>query len=575
MTEASWVLRLAHDIAHLDATDLSRVLTERGVVPTAPVTPLSLAAQLASPDAVVHALEARDAKEWATLDNLNNSTNDTTLVDRLQHLLLVTHHAGHVALRDEVVAVWPQMTARRQDSVTPLASDCVDGGVRAELSTLINALEAIETVLVSLESQPVSCPETPETTQWADNVTQHDRPELNWSLWGVVAWRCGLIGQRGHSWMPTVFSSQWRRQPTAQRASLLVHRVWDQAPEWFVTHLRTPEDSDTRDRRTFPAVSAQAWAYWTSATAMCGLTVDGCPTELAHSVISGGDLTATIAGLLGQPAGRLYADGPDSVMVTGILDPSIEYMLRQIGTWLGGGLAARYRVSQASVLRALHRGVSATAIKDFVAESIPGGPDSPIGRLIDETLSRAQAITLTNQEGHCGVMVSEPMVATLLTSDRRLAPLNWITHDTTHLESPLAVDTVHRALLAEGYPHTLRDASGELVPIDPTDDSVSLPGSGSAWATTDVAELLDSWQSQLDAQPANWFEPFIDLAMAGRVAVVVDVELSGDIKSMHLELRGFRNGRLRARDLRSDVERTIPASHIRSIVPEDPPSPEE
>jgi len=94
---------------------------------------------------------------------------------------------------------------------------------------------------------------------------------------------------------------------------------------------------------------------------------------------------------------------------------------------------------------------------------------------------------------------------------------------------------------------------------------VSLPGLGGVWGASDALELLETWRQSHDTDPVGWFTPAIERAIDQRVPVRVDVDMNGQAASFDLECRSMSNGRLRARDIRSDVERTIPVSHVVAI----------
>ena len=58
----------------------------------------------------------------------------------------------------------------------------------------------------------------------------------------------------------------------------------------------------------------------------------------------------------------------------------------------------------------------------------------------------------------------------------------------------------------------------------------------------------------------------IQLALASKSILLVEINANGKVMNFVLEPIGLANGRLRARDRKADIERTLPVSAITSIV---------
>jgi hypothetical protein len=65
-----------------------------------------------------------------------------------------------------------------------------------------------------------------------------------------------------------------------------------------------------------------------------------------------------------------------------------------------------------------------------------------------------------------------------------------------------------------------------------------------------------------------WLERQLDVAIRGKVGLTVTVKMpNGSLVDFQLEPASVAGGRLRARDRKSDLERTLPLSSIAAISP--------
>jgi hypothetical protein len=69
-----------------------------------------------------------------------------------------------------------------------------------------------------------------------------------------------------------------------------------------------------------------------------------------------------------------------------------------------------------------------------------------------------------------------------------------------------------------------------------------------------------------DQAPESDVDRKIQLALASKSILLVEINANGKMMNFVLEPIGLANGRLRARDRKADIERTLPVSAITSIV---------
>lgn len=566
MSAASHALALAHTLPTLSPEALAAVLRERAVVVGENANPLDLADLLVEPEAITRQLAALSREDLTTLQRIHS----TTAPSENEHSdfssrLITSDDPAHPGLRPEVAAVWPDIETRLNNAPIQTQPSWPTGGETAavDLTSLMATVEGVEHLIVTTEKLAVDSAELPDASTWASRLDSSLDPSNPWGVWGEIAWRAGLIGQRGTRWRPSTHAMDWRTKPLLERAQHLIEAVWAQCPGWLVESVRGWVIGDTVS--VGPLVDQTVWSTWTSLLGALGIVGSSGPTALAEALVGKAPVSEVMGEQITQRYDQLFADGPDSVVSAGPLDPALERTLRRVGQWQSGGLAARFRISVPTILQAMQSGMSAEDIQGFLSRAIPGGASSALGHLVSDTTTRAGDIAVSGGASGCSIRVADPLMGTLLVSDRRLARLGLVASSDTELTGTSSREVVHEALLDEGYPHLVYDSEGQLAPVINSTEVVSLPSVGGVWDASHASTLLDTWQRSHDTDRVTWFSPAIERAIDQRVPVRIHVDMNGQSASFELECRSVGNGRLRARDIRSDVERTIPVSHVVAI----------
>lgn len=573
MSVNKWTLGVFHELSGAPADVLARLLTERGVVAQAEADPLTLARQLVSADAITSQLQLLTEDELDALDALfdqdppahSSAPDEASGLPEEAHTRQLVHTVDSTtALRPEIAALWPEIRTLRDRATPPAVNPGVSdqGPAAIDVAAVMSSLEGVEMLLAAASTQPVDSTTLPDDDTWAARLGSDSLGQRPWAQLGELAQRTGLLGQRGHKWMLTQRGLQWCRRPLVERWSHLVHTFWSQAPTWFTRALGDGVTGGAHPLVAYPLVDTDVWNHWSELAHRVGVMVDGRPSELAEVLASRGDSTTVMHDSLPEPLRQLYPDGPDSVVAAGVLDPEVEATLRDIGQWISGGLAPRFTISPATVLGAIQRGSSPGDIETFIDGALPGGRTGALGQVISDTLGKAQAITVDGVEGGSRLRVRDGLLVDLLQADRRLQSLKLTATSESEFFTSHTVEDVHRVLLAENYPHLVVDAEGQPQDSEGHDVVLRLPAEGGAWSRGDTEALVNQWQQQRAEQPAQWFLPALEVCISEKLAVRVGVNMGTEVATLQVEPRSVQNGRLRARDTRSDVERTIPVKQI-------------
>ena len=564
MPSPSLSLGLFDPVCSLTPAGLARVLRERDVVAPVSPSPLQLAELLAAPEAVISQLRSLGRDDLDALDQLasGHSGEQSPLPAHAAERLLVTSDG---ALRPELVEVWPRVWTQMPSASEPQLGSA-RGLAAIDTAAMVATAEGLESMLQALEGQPMPAEASGDAEAWSKRLGRDELEPRSIMALADIAQRAGFIGVDEDHLVVTGRGHSYTLLPLRQRLLDVAGALWKQLPRWWEAAAVQLMDGQDPPEWMWPLAGAEQWRDWMERCQLVGLATNGQLTELAAALHRGSDARSVIDHALPSSTNQLYPDGPDSVIAAGVLSDEQESSLRQIARWHSGGLAARFVVTPSSVVGALQNGLSADEIRTVLAEALPGGADSPLTHLVNESMEKAQALSLyaANSESH--LVVTDEMTRQLLLSDRRLGVLGLSSTDDGTLRSPLPGDQVRELLLAEGYPVLLKSAEGQLLP-DGRRQQPDCAARGAGWGESDTAALIAEWDTTRQQSPERWFGGAIQRAIDAGEPLKLTVDTGQDHLTMQLELRSVGNGRLRARDIRSDVERTIPVNRIVSIAP--------
>jgi hypothetical protein len=127
------------------------------------------------------------------------------------------------------------------------------------------------------------------------------------------------------------------------------------------------------------------------------------------------------------------------------------------------------------------------------------------------------------------------------------------------------------SLEPESLYHGLRENGYLAIRIDDNDKVIAPSAlhrnnSHAAMFEEQLARLRKQDLEIADQAPESDVDRKIQLALASKSILLVEINANGKVMNFVLEPIGLANGRLRARDRKADIERTLPVSAITSIV---------
>ncbi|MDJ0336071.1 helicase-associated domain-containing protein [Salinibacterium sp. G-O1] len=606
-------LALAAQLRALSDHELSALLTARDVRGSSIKDFFDLADALLDPDSIQNALGRLDRTALITIGALGTSTVPLSAQDAAalvsewgaepaavaQHLAaateiaIVTHADGHYAVPPSVsrqLEQWPTLGLPGLDELasTPPPAALVPVSQTEVRVTDAGSAEhafATSTSIAELisELQHESARELarggvalPDSKRLAASMSVDIErvPELL-----EIASRAGLVALDSGRWMPTSASASWLSGTSGERWARLAaawlqrlprdireilghraHAVWGEQLQNYVDWL-FPAGGERMHERVL---------VYTRDAQLLGITSEHVPSTPGTALITEGPVQAAAAMVALFPAEvtQVYLQHDLSIVSPGPLAPRIDARLRTIADVEGRALASSYRVSTASIYRAMAGGETVSTIRRFLSEISLTGIPQPLEYLLAEAGSRYGLVRVAAVDGGRASVRStdDAMLRTLLV-DHGISALG-LTRAGDGLISRFNQDIVFWTLSEARYPVTAENSDGEVIVLKRPTASRSNTSESVDTTASLIERLRLGSSSDPDVTGAAWLTRQLDVAIKGKVTITVTVQLGdGSTANYQLEPASVAGGRLRALDRKADIERTLPLARILSVSP--------
>ena len=605
-------LVLAGQLRSLSDAALAELLTAREIRGTGIRDFFDLADALLDPAAIQHALGRLDRSTLATLAALGElgpvteadaaahltilGADAALLPERLAtaaRLALLTQHLGRWVVPASVaeqLQLWPSLGLPSLHELVSLSAPAAlspVSGVDVKFTDHVASENAFQTTTSIAEL--IATLDLESARELArGGIALPDSKRLAAAM-GVdldrvsglldIASRAGLVALDSGRWMPAEASRTWMVDSSGERWALLAtawlerlpvdirtilreraHAVWGERLEEYVAWLFPAGDDWMRDRVR----------VYTRDAELLGITADNVPsTPGAALLASGADAAATaMAALFPPEVAQVYLQHDLSIVSPGPLAPPIDARLRTMADVEGRALASTYRVSTASLSRAMAAGETESSMRGFLGGIALTGIPQPLDYLLTEAASRYGLVRVgATPEGRTYVSSTDGTLLRTLVVDHSIGSLGLV-RSGDRLESRYDRDLVFWALSEARYPVAAENAAGEIVTLARRQASRIT----AAAATDTTGALIERLRVGSSADPdvtgKAWLARQLDVAIKGKVGLTVTVRMpDGSDVDYQLEPASVGGGRLRARDRRSDIERTLPLTSIVAVAP--------
>ncbi len=391
-----------------------------------------------------------------------------------------------------------------------------------------------------------------------------------------LAAAAGLITSNDGRWSLTSRAAEWVDLSARERWQLLASTWLELLGTGAATELTTEIENgmamSDAVRACFPLErfdTLSRFGHVITYAELLGLSVDGDTSTWTKLLLAGKhDAAASlISKSLPTTQSRIIIQGDLSVIAPGPLSTDDERALRAFVDIEQAGLASRYRLSALSVSFGMESGLSTEQMRATLQRLAGTTLPQPVDYLLNDAVKRFGRIRVIEdaRTGGCFVMSSDATLLTELVNDSRLKPYNMIRIDSEALSSRFARDILYFGLREVGHTAIRSDKAGAVIsPLKVVTAAVQKAESGD-WAQT-VARLRQSDQTLSSSADDESIMRQILLAIKSKAKISVTFIGQNDVEqTLILEPNGVANGRMRARDRKADIERTIPIANISTV----------
>jgi len=397
-----------------------------------------------------------------------------------------------------------------------------------------------------------------------------------------AAERAGLVALDDAMWLPTRSAADWSHSPTPDRWRTLAAAWRDALPDDLRTLLalrsRAAWGDSLREHVAwlYPAAVEEAQQRVDAHTRLAewlGITAHHEPSTAGALLVEDGPeaAAAAMAELFPAEVDRVYLQHDLTIVSPGPLAPEVEGRLRGIADVESRALASTFRLSAASVDRALTAGETADGIRDFLSSISLTGLPQPLAYLIADAAERHGRVRvheLTGDGARSAVRSDDATLLRTIQVDQALGPLRLTAGGDGELLSRSPRDVVFWALSDARYPVVAEDADGREVTLRRQRLARAQPETADDRDAELVRRLRQADAEAGDDTGERWLARQLDLAVRARQPIVIEVAMpDGQVVDYLLEPTGVGGGRLRGRDRAADIERTLPLSSVRGVRP--------
>lgn len=394
----------------------------------------------------------------------------------------------------------------------------------------------------------------------------------------------GLVFCEHNDWLPSVEANAWLDADMAERWARLASALWQSQPhelraagQLFIAE--PPRELPSLGRLAeilswqFPVFpdAERILARYAASGERVGLVV-GEELTAAGRVLAGNaqpeQFVVAVNGQLPENVTAIYVQPDFSIVVPGPATPQLDRMLRRFAAVEQADLASTFRISASSLNRALSTGLSISEIRDFLTEVSLTGLPQPVEFLLNDAEQRFGQVRVRSFDQPplaTAVRTLDPHLLEQLAVDHSLSTLGFMRQN-GELVSRVGVTHTLLVLEAAKYPAALETEAGKIVALQP----------GVARAR-DAASAIDPVQAMWSRVRAArdtatdttaWLGRQVQAAVKAKTTLTVEISLPGGGTAEYLlEPIGLAGNRLRARDRKADIERTLPLSSIVTLKP--------
>lgn len=299
-----------------------------------------------------------------------------------------------------------------------------------------------------------------------------------------------------------------------------------------------------------------------------GLAVEGWTTSWFGRLIAGNrDALSEAIGHLPAVQERIILQADGSIIAPGPLATKVEARLRNVVETESIGLASTYRLTPLSITHGLELGETVSGIRDLLTQLSAMALPQPIEYLIADVDKRFGKLLIGpgNLEWRSQISSQDSVLLTEIASDTRLKPFALHRQAPELLACRFEPSVVYFGLRECGFLAIRVDSSGRVIsPINTVEPMATSLAESPIDAK--LAEIFADDQKLNGLDSDELMIRQIQLAVRNKALLSLKVKVAdGSVTDFELMPSGIANGRVRGKDRKAQIERTLPLASIVSI----------
>lgn len=279
--------------------------------------------------------------------------------------------------------------------------------------------------------------------------------------------------------------------------------------------------------------------------------------------------TASERAIAGLPsaAERVIIQADLTLIAPSPLPTELEISLRRFADTEQIGMASSYRLSALSVSHGLETGLAIDEIRALLLRLSAKELPQPVDYLLKEAESRFARLKVyaTKSGAHSQIVSTDKILLAEIHNDQRLKPFALHFDEAGSLHSRFEAELVYFALREANFVAVRVDENGEVLSPQKLSSKNKVSEQRQS-VVEDITRMREAdTQGTSDPDDDDLLRQ-IQLAIKYKAKMVIVLKTSnGEQVEYLVEPVGVANGRLRAKDRKADLERTLPLSSVVSI----------
>jgi hypothetical protein len=270
---------------------------------------------------------------------------------------------------------------------------------------------------------------------------------------------------------------------------------------------------------------------------------------------------------LPTPQRKLICQADLSLIAPGPLPTDVEIAVRRFADTEQIGMASTYRMSALSISHGLETGMTEQDIRAWLLELTGKALPQPVDYLIREASQRFGRLMVGAGELETKSVIKslDSILLAQILNESKLKPFAMYALPDGSIGCRFEPEMVYFGLREAGFSAVRVDSDGRIVsPRTPL--RTSEQSSNPTTVDADIQRLREQ-EEKLGSEPdGDDLVRSIQLAIKNKSIIVIGVTTNtGAELEFTLEPIGFANGRLRAKDKKADIERTLPLASITRV----------